>query len=203
MAGSAALVPTSAGGRLRQRSSRCQRHPEECRLAPSFQPDAGFRGRLPLAGPVESARSRADPNLEIMNSREVSEDVRAFLRDHVETYEKLEVLLLLADHRETRWSTDSAAARLKLTPVSAQQALEGLVASHILDVRDEEGGRVFQYRPVSPMIEETVHRLLDAQESRRLDIIRLMSANAIARIRNSAIDTFASAFLLRGRNKDG
>jgi hypothetical protein len=138
-----------------------------------------------------------------MQSPELSQEAQAFLRDHVQSYEELEVLLLCARHPETGWTVDEITERLNLPSASLEEALENLHARRILDRRDEEGRRVFRYSPASAAEGRTIESLAQAYEGDRLEIMRLMNANAVERVRNSAIRAFADAFLLRKNEKDG
>lgn len=138
-----------------------------------------------------------------MDDAHISEDVKILLRDHVESYEKLEILRLLEKQADVSWTCQQVAERLNLPLGLAEEALEGLRASGILDAGKDADEGTLRLLPRSPALRETVERLLRGYEAQPLDIIRCMNANAIERIRNSAIQTFADAFVLRKSKKDG
>jgi hypothetical protein len=133
-------------------------------------------------------------------NEEIAHDIRAFMLAYVESYEQLEVLLLL--HREaTEWQPAGVADALKIPLPSATASLDELAGRGLL--RRERGGAGYRLDPADPSVASLVARLARAYEERRVAVIDLMSANALDRIRRSALRTFAEAFRLRGTKKDG
>jgi hypothetical protein len=139
---------------------------------------------------------------------DVTEDVRQLLRDHVEVYEELETLLLLHGRRDRIWDVDAVADALKIPTANAAAALERLrgcgLAEHVAVEGVEAGGRRTGFRLSArrPGLADTVARLAACYEDQRHVIIRLMNANAIERIRTSAMRAFADSFVV-GKKKDG
>ena len=135
-------------------------------------------------------------------SRELSPETQAFLREHIEEYEHLELLLLLFRDQERTWSADEAAERLALSPRVVSEALahlrsRGLVAG----AAGPTPG--FRFHAVGQSTSAAVRELATAYEQSRLSIIRQMNANALERLRTSAIRAFADAFRLRKGRDDG
>lgn len=124
------------------------------------------------------------------------------LREHVETYEQLEALLLLQRDPKRTWSADAAGAALKISPEAAADALDHLSGRGLLAIAPSGSGRLFRYAPTRAHTDEAVERLAREYDQNRLEIIKLMSAYAIERLRTAAIRAFAGAFVL-GRKEDG
>ncbi len=137
----------------------------------------------------------------------ISDDVKALLRDHIESFEQLEILLLLHRRRGDTWTPDSVARALSMNmdPDDAATALEDLCRSSLVDVRVDGAGRSYRYRQGAPNLEATIHALSEGYEEHRLEVIKLMNKNAIERVRTSAMRTFADAFFVGvgGKKKDG
>jgi hypothetical protein len=131
----------------------------------------------------------------------ISEDVKALLRDHIESFEQLEILLLLHRRRGDTWTPDSAASELNLDPDAAATALEDLCRGGIAEVSGEGGARRYQYRQGTPTMEATIHALAEGYDEHRLEVIKLMNKNAIERVRTSAMRAFADAFFVGGGGK--
>jgi hypothetical protein len=129
------------------------------------------------------------------------DSVRALLRDHIESYEQLEMLLLLRGRPNGTWNLGELAERLHAPSEELEQGLRGLEAAGCIAQRTP-GGDVFRYAPRDALQAAAIDRLAAAYEERPLAIIKLMNANAIERVRTAAISTFADAFVL-GRKKDG
>lgn len=126
--------------------------------------------------------------------------VRAFLREHIETYEQLELLLLLQRQPLEAWSARRLAERRSYTLDLVEEALEGLARTRTIE-RAASTGEV-RYAPLDSVQRATIDALAAAYERNPLAIIKLMSANSIERVRTAAIHTFADAFVI-GRKKDG
>jgi hypothetical protein len=134
----------------------------------------------------------------------VPKDVRDFLREHIESYEHLEILLLFQAHPEKSWSSNSVAAELHVPGTIAEEALRFLCREALLGV--EVGARAirFKYAPRSPELAAQVKGLLRAYSEQRIEIMTLMTANAVERLRTSALRKFSDSFLLgRKKNDDG
>jgi hypothetical protein len=133
-------------------------------------------------------------NAGLMTDDPLSE-VRAFLRDHIESHEQLEALLLT--YRAPRvWSAEEVAQALRLSPESADATLRHLVGQHLLA---SAGGEARGYRcaPGTPELAARVAALAAARVEQPLAILEIMSSQAIERMRRSALQTFAEAFKLR------
>lgn len=124
------------------------------------------------------------------------------LRERIESFEELEILLLLRAERSRAWSAEEAAQWLEVTAGVATQLLEKLRARDLVEVRESEGARSYFYGAGMPELDAAVAEIARGYEANRHEIMRLMSANAIERVRTSAMRAFADAFLW-GRKKDG
>ena len=127
--------------------------------------------------------------------------VHAFLRDHIESYEQLELLLFLREHAAVEWGIADVAERMRLPAEELEAAARSLLAAGCIAERTEPQ-RSIRYAPRDEGQSEAIDALAAAYAARPLAIIKLMNANAIERVRSAAIDTFADAFVL-GRKKDG
>ena len=134
---------------------------------------------------------------------DLPEDVRALLQEHIESYEQLEVLLLLRRERYEEWTVEGLATRLHVREELVGSALEGLRAGGLVAATAAAPAARFAYRPASSGLDAAVGRLDREYAERPIRIIQLMSANAIDRVRTAALHTFADAFVLKKDNKDG
>jgi len=137
----------------------------------------------------------------------IPEDVKGLLRDYIESFEQLEILLLLHRRRDDTWTPDSVASALSMNmdPDDAEAALQDLCRRSLVDVRVDGAEQCYRYRQSAPGLEATIHALSEGYEEHRLEVIKLMNKNAIERVRTSAIRTFADAFFVGGggKKKDG
>lgn len=131
----------------------------------------------------------------------VPEDVQRLLADHVESFEQLECLLLLWRRPDLRWSPERVAAELRLEDAITEEALCALNEHGLLSVEVSPTGRLYRYEPTAPELARVVERLASEYENQRVALMRLMTANAIQRMRAGAISVFANAFLFRRGNK--
>ncbi len=137
-----------------------------------------------------------------MTSAPISAEVQSFLREYIETYEELEVLLLLQREASGPWTADSLAARLRIPLAALGDALAALRGRKL--VESIPAGLEEHYRlPVEVARSQTVVRLASLYANQSIEIIKLMSANSIERIRTAALRSFAEAFLFRKDDKNG
>jgi hypothetical protein len=128
--------------------------------------------------------------------------VQAFLAASVETYEELEVLLLLRGKREHEWTVDEIVAVLRLRAGTIEAACVALGDAGLLRESIESRGRAYGYAPRDAALDDAVAALARMYAEDRLAIVKMMSANAIERIRTAAMRTFAEAFVI-GKDKKG
>jgi hypothetical protein len=132
----------------------------------------------------------------VSNTDDLPEDVRALLHEHIESYEQLEVLLLLRRERYEEWTSEGLGARLHVRAELIETALAGLKNGGLVEATSAAPTR-FAYRPASSGLDAAVGRLEREYAERPILIIQLMSANAIERLRTAALHTFADAFVLK------
>lgn len=126
----------------------------------------------------------------------VDEAVRAFLRDDIDSFESLEVLLLL--HRErTAWTADELCRRFEIRAPVIDDALASLVRARLVSATGQNVLGSYRYADGDSARDALVASLERAYRDEPIQIMRLMSANAIERLRNGAIRAFADAFVFR------
>jgi hypothetical protein len=125
-----------------------------------------------------------------------------FLRDCVESYEQLEVALLLRAERDHPWTEEALSGRLGLSALLVAEALAGLQWAGLVDVRVVGIEKQYGYRLQSESVEAMIGRLAQMYREHPMPVIKLMTANAIQRVRTAALRTFADAFILR-KDKNG
>jgi predicted ArsR family transcriptional regulator len=132
----------------------------------------------------------------VNDAGDLPEDVRALLHEHIDSYEQLETLLLLRRERYEDWTAQTLAARLRVRPEHIETALARLAASGLIEASSGACTH-FAYRPASSALDAAAGRLEREYAERPILVIRLMSANAIERLRTAALHTFADAFVLK------
>lgn len=138
-------------------------------------------------------------------SEPIDESVQLLLRERIEAFEHLEILRKLHRQRELRWTATIVAEQLRISRSLAEAALDHLVRQQLISAapgKDEEG-TVFAYEPREPALAATIDGLLRAYDESILEIMKLMSANAIERARTQTLRFFSDAFILGRKKKDG
>lgn len=132
----------------------------------------------------------------------VPDDVRALLRERIGSYEQLEILLLL--HKERSGLTAEAlSSRLQIAPPLTASTLAELQARGLVRPQAAASEARYLYEAATPTLDAAVSRLARAHAEHPISIIKLMSANAIQRVRIGAARTFADAFILRKDKRSG
>lgn len=131
-----------------------------------------------------------------MTDEDIPEDVRTFLHDHIESFEELAALALLVRDPARAWDEEQIAQRVHSSEEEASRALEELCARGFVVLEIANDTRTFRYGAKAPS-SETIERLASLYEERPLEIMRIMSANAIDRVRTRMAKSFANAFVVR------
>jgi predicted ArsR family transcriptional regulator len=137
-----------------------------------------------------------------LTSTPISDDIRAFLREHIETYEELQVLLLLHNETLSPWTADLLGERLGIAGDALSEPLGALQNRHL--VESSTVGAEERYQLSAEVAgSELLGRLATLYASHTIGIIKVMNSNSIDRIRTAALRSFADAFLFRKDGKNG
>jgi hypothetical protein len=134
-----------------------------------------------------------------MSAQEVPADVAELLRTHIESYEALEAVLLLSGRPEEAWNSVDLGAELGMTAAVAAATLDGLMKAGLVSRESSTSGPCFRaHADERPLLD----RLQVAYRDHRVQLMSLMTANALDRVRMSALRAFAKAFVVRNRHDD-
>lgn len=131
----------------------------------------------------------------------VDEAVRAFLRDCIDSFESLEALLLLRRER-TACTAEDLCRYLKTRAPLIDDALASLVRAGLVNT-DQRAPTSYTYADEDLARDAIVGSLELVYRDEPIQIMRLMSANAIERLRTSTIRAFADAFVVRKDKRRG
>jgi hypothetical protein len=130
-------------------------------------------------------------------------EVLALLREHIESYEQLELLLFLRA-RPGHWcSTQAVAAQLGWTEALVEESGRVLQRQQLVCSKVGKGDLLLSYAPGGPELEQTISNVAIAYADNRLDVVKVMTANALDRFRTRAVGIFSSAFRLNKRPPQG
>jgi len=132
-----------------------------------------------------------------MHADEPPPDVQELLREHIESYEQLELLLIIRADMESVWTEETLATRFRIPTSLVLAALDGLESAGFIEVRRQGSEQRYVYLRQSDKVEATISSLAMAYRENPIPIVKLMSANAIERLRTAALRTFADAFILK------
>jgi DNA-binding IclR family transcriptional regulator len=135
----------------------------------------------------------------MVERKELPSEVRDFVIARVHTIESLETLVVLYGARPQPLSIAELEARVQLGAESIRTATEELARSGL--VQQNHGG--IHYHPRDAQLDRLASALAAAYKSHRVELLVLISNQALHRVRKGALDTFSEAFRLRGPKKDG
>lgn len=124
---------------------------------------------------------------------ELSPALVAFVRQHINSIETLEVLLLLYRQPDRAWSADAVAAELRIQPRSAAVRLAALEKAGLLSIEVEAGRRFNGAAEARPRVVE----LDGAYQTHRVRIIELIFSKPADNMR-----VFADAFVIGRGGRD-
>ncbi len=120
-----------------------------------------------------------------MSASDLSEDVRRFIQDYIQTVGSLDTLLLLQRDSTRAWSLDEIARELRTSPLG----VAGFIREFMTNGLVEEEESQYKYHPINSKLEAAVHTL-----SRDYSIRPVAIVNAIYSTPDDKIQTFADAF---------
>ena len=128
----------------------------------------------------------------------VTQEVSAFLADHIDSVLELEVLLLLRAEAGRAWTAADLASQLKIDAAFAAAQLDKFYDRKLLtgEARTDQPGAAYRYAPASAELDATVASVAAAYASHRVSIIGLIFSKP-----TSNLKTFADAFRIR-RDRD-
>lgn len=132
----------------------------------------------------------------------VAEELGAFLCDYIDSYEALDVLLLLRRER-TAWTAEALCTRLRTRAPLIDDALATLVRAQLVNAAVQDMPPSYTYADENLARDAIVDALESAYRDEPTQIMQLMSTNAIERLRTSAIRGFADAFIVRKERDRG
>lgn len=135
----------------------------------------------------------------MVERKELPAETRDFVIARVRTIESLETLVALHGERPKALTVAELETRVRLAAESVRTAIEDLVSSGLA----EHDGAGVRYHPRDAQLDRLATALADAYKSHRVELMVLISNQALRRVRKGALDTFSEAFRLRGPKKDG
>lgn len=102
-----------------------------------------------------------------MADQGLSEEVKKFIVEYINSPTQLEVLLLLHSRSEKEWTAHDVSQELRLSPASAAIRLADLKRRGLLAVR-EAAEPLYRYQPQKPDVESMVNSL--AQDTRTIGL---------------------------------
>ncbi len=123
--------------------------------------------------------------------------VQRFIATHIDSIEKLEVLLLLRTQADREWTARDVSLELRIAETSAATRLADLAARRLVT---ERGGSPVAYRfaPASAEDAQDVTDLQDTYATRRVSVISFIFSKPLDKVRG-----FADAFRLKRDKDDG
>jgi hypothetical protein len=131
-----------------------------------------------------------------MSDTEIPEEIRSLLRDRIPSHEQLEVLLLMHSDPARQWAIEEFSDNLRISVILAEEAVQHLAAAGLVELF-RQPGKALRARGPLPAYAGLVDRLAQVYRDARLEVVMLMSANAIERMRTGAVRAFADAFVIK------
>lgn len=126
----------------------------------------------------------------------ITERVRSFVRENIQSIEQVEVLLLLFRTAPREWTAMATGRELRIDPVSAARRLTDFQSRGLVKARPGDQALLYWYDGASGAQDRAINELASAYRDRRTALINLVLSTP-----NEDVRVFADAFRLR--RKDG
>ena len=137
-----------------------------------------------------------------MTTDPVPQAVQELLRQHVTSFEHLEILMLLHAHLHEDWSIDAVSERTRISAEMVDQVLQGLESSDLVR-RATRNRSLFRFGPRLPESMDAMEALARLYREQRAVVMSTISIQAIERIRSASIRAFADSFVFKRSDEDG
>lgn len=128
-----------------------------------------------------------------MPDADLSPDLQRFIARHIQSVEKLEILLLFYRDPARSWPPSEIYQQIQSSPTSVNQKLDELVSEGFV-AREKDG--TFRFQPKSPALGTQVGSLNTAYRERRIKVIESIFSKTTEELR-----AFSNAFKLRKENE--
>lgn len=129
----------------------------------------------------------------------ISDRVRTFVVDQIDSVMQLEILLLLHGGAARDFTAANVARELRIDPAWAEPQLAELCARGLLTCTPPaHAAAVYRYAPKSPELHETIAQLAQAYSTHRVTLTALIFSKPPSPLRS-----FTDAFRLRKDPRDG
>ena len=135
-----------------------------------------------------------------MSPDSLPQEVQDLLGGPVESYGHLAILLLAHGQPMRDWSCAELAETLRIPTQLAEGAVSGLRAAGLLHA--DPKADVLRYKYARGATDGAIGQLALEYTQNPTRVLKLLSANAIERVRTSAVHAFADAFVLRKKDRD-
>ncbi|WP_164008928.1 hypothetical protein [Pyxidicoccus trucidator] len=122
--------------------------------------------------------------------------VQRFITTHIDSLEKLEVLLLLRARAEREWTASEVSLELRITESSAAARLSDLASRGLL-VGNGATPPSYRFSPANSEDVQSVAEVAAVYGAKRVSVISFIFSRPLDRVRG-----FAEAFVLK-KDKDG
>jgi hypothetical protein len=125
-----------------------------------------------------------------MEPNDIPRPVQVFLRTYIESYEELELLLVVRARAE-RWGSahELGASTASAGRVNVDEVLARLRQRGLLEGRDEPPPASYRYQPRDAELELAIDDLARRYRDDPTGVMKLMTANAVERVRSQAART--------------
>lgn len=125
----------------------------------------------------------------------ISEKIKQFIFEQIDSVEQLEVLLLLRSHKTSSWNIDQIAQELRSSPNSVSNRIKSLSNIGLVELQADSKVH-FVYKETNPEFEAILQELGELYKSRKQTILELIFS-PLKRGRH-----FANAFLVNPSKKE-
>lgn len=134
-----------------------------------------------------------------MTDAAVSEALRLFLRDHIACYEELHLLLFLRERGAVWCELTSIGEHLAASAEALRGSLHHLAEVDLIEARHvAPASKQYRYAPATSAACAMVDELAALCADQPLALVKVMTSNALERLRDRSLTTFDRVLSARG-----
>jgi hypothetical protein len=114
--------------------------------------------------------------------RELSNDIKEFIAEHIHSVLQLEVLLVVSQNKVKAWTPAAVGRELHLSAESAKVQLDEL-SRNLLTHLEAAGEDLYHYNSSSDQLDQTLSQLAAAYATQRVAVLTLIFAKPVDKVR--------------------
>lgn len=136
-----------------------------------------------------------------MSNLEIRDTLRVFLRDRISCYDELQLLLFMRSRAAEWLDSDTISQHLMISRETVELSFQHLRRTDLIAAEQVHEVVLYRYAPAQPSTAALMDEVAQMCASRPLDLVKVMTANALERLRDSSVGPWGQVLAARDKGR--